>query len=346
MSKNMTATEVSRHGLEFGKSYDSIFDYDEPFDGYKNHSSKRGKNNNKQGNKATPNPQKGKGKEKIEPLIVFGAVESISVAPVSAVRSKKIKSKVKSGLRSQFIKTTEQSQLNSLIYDQVMPSIPFGLSGMVQASTNGGGRLGPSALQLERQQSASGSVMDCLDLSSSRVALSENDCETYINVERVILDHNNLFFMPLHFLQLPKLRSISFASNLIKEVTITFTMPNLAVLELPSNKLNKFPSADTLKNLPQLRRLILYSNNIKIIPTESVMMLASLGKIEELHLSYNALETLPSCLGKLASLTTLRLAKNKLYSLPESTARLNVIDGNFEIDGNSLSYPPQVSRLL
>lgn len=214
------------------------------------------------------------------------------------------------------------------------------------AAPRSGSSLPPAALKLERQLSGSDVYIDYLDLSDSRYDWKQYPFEINKVIGSVNLSNNNLYDMPYNFLQLPQLRAISFASNLIRNVEISHRMEHLTVLELQSNKISTFPSAEVLDNLPVLKKLILFNNAIKDIPKESVLKLAAMNTIEEINISYNGLTSLPSQIGKLASLTALRLSNNKLRSLPVNITALNIADSYFSIFGNRLSSPPQVSLCL
>lgn len=357
---DMEADEAARTGAQLGRSYEIMFEFDEG-PRVRQAVESRQKWPRRKPNKPKPTKHSQSTTPKGGLALALEGVEvgkwrtvdedpnslsdGFASVTVCSVDSKEAKAAiVKTGKPNHHQKSSSQFHLGSLTDDRV--DGPLYNSGDQVFSRK---KLEPAALELERQVSGSHDYLDCLDLSNARFNLEENDIKITNRIGKVNLDHNRLHEMPLKYLKLPKLKSISMASNLIKSVELPpfVRLQHLAILELPSNKLKKFPSADTLERLPQLRSLILYNNNITDVPYRSVEKLISLGKIEEINLSYNMLSSLPRQIGLLTSLTTLRLANNNLQSLPETiTGLCKISDFNFEIEGNRLSCPPQVRAKL
>lgn len=344
MSKNnMEADEIARTGPQMGYSQEAHLFFQDAPSGRQSVQA-RNKKGRQRSKKAKPKDSPLNARE----VSINSATDddNQSVASSTSVDTKDAKSlPIKTGKPNHHTKPSALHRLHSeSCFNSDLEDHPLYNSGDLYLHDNS---MAPAALELKRQLSGSHDFVDYLDLSNARFNLNDIDFRIANHIGKVNLDNNRLHKMPLKFLMLPKLRSISCASNLIKSVEIHTRLLHLAVLELPSNKLTKFPSADTLDKLPQLRNLILYNNNIADIPYRSVEKLAALGRIEEINLSYNELKTLPSQIGNLTSLTALRLASNLLHSLPETITDLHgVSDINFDIDGNRLSYPPQVSYCI
>src|SRR5690606_35058209 len=100
------------------------------------------------------------------------------------------------------------------------------------------------------------------------------------------LSFNQLSRFPV-CLQLNHVKELLLSHNNLTEFVVTKSMPNLTTVELQGNSIRQFLSCSTLQNLPNLRKLELYNNNIANLPSEAC---ALLPKLEELNLSFNKLD--------------------------------------------------------
>lgn len=318
--KNMTASDASHQGLPMGQSHDNNYD-DDDFDRRFPHRTSGRKSQQWQ-----PKRKKKKGSRNVNDK---GADGPVPDAPTVSADTEIIKSTIEN--KQPVIKTGKPNH-------QSKSPAPD----LYNISEHDANISFPPAMLLQRQLSGSGDHLNCLDLSDLRHDWKLGPFEVNPAIRRVNLTNNNLREIPEQFLQLPQLTAITFASNWLRSIDITHTMTHLAVLEMPFNKITKFPSETVLHNLPALKKLILFNNLIKDIPKECVQKLASRGVIQEINLSFNLLSTLPNNISKLTSLSVLRLSNNNLQFLPATIADLQFSDSKFSILRNRLSSPPQV----
>ncbi|XP_076651818.1 E3 ubiquitin-protein ligase LRSAM1 isoform X1 [Halictus rubicundus] len=109
----------------------------------------------------------------------------------------------------------------------------------------------------------------------------------------------------------------------------------LVVLDIHGNEFTNLPS--DIMCLSSLKELYLQDNNIRKLPNEIVY----LSKLTTLNVAKNNLKQLPEAIGKLKLLTVLDISQNKsLQRLPKSLGYAQQLT-EFNIDGLSLSYPPE-----
>lgn len=344
MSKDTCATATSLCGLPLGSSYGSGYsddEFDKMFPPGRTGAGKAARQYDRNKNKSNKNKKvvKVMKQQQDDTSSVASAASSADSLGSSRPTTPVIKKTGKP--MHQRNQSVELSHLHDIFEDE---QDNLEGSGLLSSSAASYSSLPSVALKLERQlSSSSGDYIDYLDLSNTRYDWNHYPFDIKQTIGKVNLSANNLNDMSSNFLQFPQLRAISFAANRIKMVEMPNQMKHLTVLELQSNKISEFPSADVLANLPVLKKLILFDNAIENIPKKSVLKLAELGRIEEINISYNKLCSLPSKMGEMTSLTALRLSNNKLLSLPVSITKLNIVDSNFSIFKNHLSSPPQAS---
>ncbi|XP_075228805.1 E3 ubiquitin-protein ligase LRSAM1-like isoform X2 [Lycorma delicatula] len=110
----------------------------------------------------------------------------------------------------------------------------------------------------------------------------------------------------------------------------------LITLDLHSNKFTALPlDICSLRNLQELN---ISNNLLKVLPDE----LCELSSLKSLDVSSNKLKMLPFQIGNLKQLQIFKAQSNKqLHSLPNSLGKLKCSLQVFEIDVNSLEYPPR-----
>jgi Leucine-rich repeat (LRR) protein len=201
--------------------------------------------------------------------------------------------------------------------------------------------LPPEVIEITRQLSYSySSIVEEINLSYRALTTVEYgfiDLQVK-RVSSIDVSHNNLQTFPDCF-QLSSLKCINFASNQLKYLALKNRMSNLSLLVLSSNKIETFPSAETLQHLPSLRRLILHNNKIKKIHPASLKKLGEIGLID-LNLSFNRLKVLPDEICDVTSLRSLHLMTNVLVSLPSTITRISSLE-KLDVVGNKLTSPPQ-----
>ena len=344
MKKYVTATEASRMGQTLGNSCDANYLCDD--DDFDDLISERSRRQYRNFNKPKKNQKnKSKGQKTCKKKANGNDDDTSSIASSSSLTSTPENTTKKSvrprstGKSKHQQKAVDLSHLNHITED-----LEIEFANNVKESSILSSVLPADVLKLERQLSGSGDYVECLDLSYSNYDWKNYPYHINKMIGKVNLSHNNLRNIPLNFLQFPKLSVVSFSSNLLRDIDMPLRMDFLVVLELQFNKISHFPSPEILENLPALKKLIMFCNLIEEIPKESVLKLASRGVIEEINLSHNELRFLPNEIGKLTSLTALRLSSNKIQTLPMSITELSIADSNFSIFGNSLSHPPQVQQ--
>ena len=118
--------------------------------------------------------------------------------------------------------------------------------------------------------------------------------KSFINIEVLDLEFNNIDELPTWIVELKKLKTIKFANN----------------------KLNKLP--DFLFDLKPLRYADFSENRIETIDIHSLKV----NSLKELDLSFNHLNKVPDCLSYLRDLQILRLENNDLKVIPEIVSKM------------------------
>ncbi|MGI0106164.1 AAA family ATPase [Salinimicrobium sp. WS361] len=118
------------------------------------------------------------------------------------------------------------------------------------------------------------------------------------------------------------------------------TLPaNITDLRLDNNHLNEIP--DTVRNLTNLKRIIISNNNITKISPE----LAKLAHFEDLRIPQNKLKKVPRTIFHLERLKILILNHNELTSLPSEVENLKNIN-QLHLQQNQIEkLPPEIGKL-
>lgn len=130
--------------------------------------------------------------------------------------------------------------------------------------------------------------------------------------------------IPNEFLNLKKLKILSFESNLINRLSPKLTkLKNLESIRLTSNQITDVNIKwSKFKNLNYLN----FSKN-KISKIDVLIKeLIKSNKIHYLHLSYNEIKTIPNNIFKLSELYILNLERNKIKELPCSIGKFKEIE--------------------
>jgi Leucine-rich repeat (LRR) protein len=156
------------------------------------------------------------------------------------------------------------------------------------------------------------------------------------NMEKLeLLYLNNCEFseVPSAISQIPNLRTLYIHYNKIKDINHLKGCPKLRHLHLGSNQISSFPAGLGLSNLEYID---LHSNKFTAFPQA---LLEYSKTLDVLHLSNNALKSLPDALGKMPNLRVLSLCSADLSSLPSSLGSSGKLQ-SLEVANNQLTSLP------
>lgn len=169
---------------------------------------------------------------------------------------------------------------------------------------------------------------------------------------------SQVYFEDLDFSQMSGLKLLHLQANFLESVPKSLGYCTaLTDLDLAENRLSEFP--DALCRLTGLIRLSLVSNEIVRLPDNFTRLTrlqelyvdenrmealpsgvtSSFGSLRVLHVSHNALTTLPHNFGKLPHLTELNLSHNEIRAFPTELTQLKPLTF-LAIDGNGMKELP------
>ncbi|XP_029933852.1 leucine-rich repeat-containing protein 18 [Myripristis murdjan] len=149
---------------------------------------------------------------------------------------------------------------------------------------------------------------------------------------RLDLSKKEITAVPKCILQLCDVDELDLSRNLIKKLPdFIDRFANLHLLDLHSNQLEQLPQ--TIGRLQNLLTLNLSHNRLTAasLPSE----LGLLGKLQNLNLGLNQLETLPASIGALRELRHVGLFDNRLTRYPACLQRLKSLE-RVNLDGNPI----------
>lgn len=194
----------------------------------------------------------------------------------------------------------------------------------------------------------------CLDLSSKGISdLSFLDAHDLSDVTSADLSGNKIRVIPLNFLRLSSLESLTLhhnslesieglpasltslnlSRNLLKVLSDEFfeLLPNLRDVDLSSNALKALPE---FPDSAALTVLNISNNALSALPTS----VSKLNNLREIHASRNQITELPEELCVL-SLTTLDVSSNRIATLPRDLCEMKSLE-NLTVAANPLTTPP------
>ena len=149
--------------------------------------------------------------------------------------------------------------------------------------------------------------------------------------------NNHLRKLPEELFKASQLRRLDLSQNLLETVQASLLgMPNLEYLNLSNNRLKELPEADNWS--PQLLSIDLTKNCLQTLPSS-----IQYSSLEILILRENHFTTIPRCLCRIKTLTSLDLSHMPISSLPkemenlDKLVNLNVTNANIkDIPGGGL----------
>ncbi|CAH3045459.1 unnamed protein product [Porites lobata] len=173
-----------------------------------------------------------------------------------------------------------------------------------------------------------------LDLSWQELSyVSGTICEL-VNLNSLLLDHNQVTDLPTGMDKLSKLRILSLNSN--EMISLPENLRHLNYLRrlfLSGNHIRALP--DWFEGFQQLTYLSLENNDMPFFPTE----ICSLVKLEYLLLAGNKIGELPEKIKQLKKLRELFLGRNVIRLIPLSIAEMNSLRVLY-LDNNGLEEIP------
>ena len=209
-------------------------------------------------------------------------------------------------------------------------------------------------------------LMD-LDVSFNAITQLPSSINKLVNLQRFIFVGNQVEELPETMSSLTNLRTVDLRRNLVQDVSVLFTMPNVNVVQCEHNSIRHFEA--TLG--ARMRTLEVGQNPLTKVSlgaylasdlTTLNLSYANMAKLEEslckllpalteLILDRNSFVTLPESIGELQSLVTFSCNNNNLATLPESIGalkkltRLNVQSNNLKTLPNSIWNCSSLVRL-
>ncbi|PKN92928.1 MAG: GTP-binding protein [Chloroflexi bacterium HGW-Chloroflexi-6] len=182
-----------------------------------------------------------------------------------------------------------------------------------------------------------------LDLGGNRIRELPNELWQLKNLKSLVLRHNKLSDLSARIGQMKNLRTLDLTDNRLTELPETIgKLTKLVELDLTNNKFTKLP--EVIGELSNLISLEISMNSITAIPTS----IFALKKLENLSLGVyyyenggNHIKVLPSEIGQLVNLKSIRLANNELKSLPREMLLLKSLN-ELDVRNNKISFPPEI----
>eukprot|EP00208_Stichococcus_sp_RCC1054_P006410 CAMPEP_0206146792 /NCGR_PEP_ID=MMETSP1473-20131121/31462_1 /ASSEMBLY_ACC=CAM_ASM_001109 /TAXON_ID=1461547 /ORGANISM="Stichococcus sp, Strain RCC1054" /LENGTH=280 /DNA_ID=CAMNT_0053543485 /DNA_START=118 /DNA_END=961 /DNA_ORIENTATION=- len=136
------------------------------------------------------------------------------------------------------------------------------------------------------------------------------------SLNRLVLSHNQLTFLPPELGQLTQLKTLLLDHNRVRSLSgAALSLPKLELLDVSHNQLETIPPA--VEQLTALRQLRAQNNSLGVVASE----LGHCAALEELDVSSNSLVALPSELGALQRLQTLSASGNDIATVPPELLR-------------------------
>lgn len=158
-------------------------------------------------------------------------------------------------------------------------------------------------------------------------------------IQRIVLDNNQLKVFPSQLCLLASLQTLSISSNVLVALPEEISaLTSLTELDVGTNALDALPAG--LRLLTRLKTLDVRSNRLQRLPVS----LAALGGLSRLFAQANQLTEVPPELGRLP-LTMLHLQENQIGSVP-SELFLNTVLVELLLDHNRLAALPSDIRPL
>ncbi|MBP9841346.1 MAG: leucine-rich repeat domain-containing protein [Simkaniaceae bacterium] len=155
------------------------------------------------------------------------------------------------------------------------------------------------------------------------------------------LDEFGLDTLPdiFHFPSLQKMTFLNLSNNNLSSLPPSISLSELRGLNLSQNPFEStFTKTLTVKNFPNLTKLILESNNLALPDS-----IGNFSKLEELHLGSLQLTTFPDFIRRLTHLKILDLSDNHLTTLPDTLLHLTNLE-ELNLSYNQLAVFPDPIR--
>lgn len=161
-----------------------------------------------------------------------------------------------------------------------------------------------------------------------------------INLKVLMLDTNELQYVPSEICVLQNLERLSLSNNKLESLPKNFDqLRNLKSLHLANNNITEFP--EQICRLTTLEFLDMSDNGLTSLPNS----IENVSNMYTLLLVFNCLEALPESLSNLVELRCLWLGNNKISRLPQNFGKLVNLDWDYfltstTLEGNPLTHPP------
>ncbi|KDN49231.1 hypothetical protein K437DRAFT_283773 [Tilletiaria anomala UBC 951] len=209
-------------------------------------------------------------------------------------------------------------------------------------------------------------LMD-LDISFNSIPSLPASISKLTNLQRFIFVGNSVEELPESMSALVKLQTVDLRRNLVQDVSVLFTMPQVNVVQCEHNSIRHFEATLGTKmrslevgqnpltkvslgaySASELTSLNLSSANMAKLEEDLFKLLPSLT---ELVLDRNQFVTLPDTIGELVGLVSFSCTNNNLATLPDSIGslkkltRANIQNNNLKVLPNSIWNCSSLQRL-
>lgn len=132
-----------------------------------------------------------------------------------------------------------------------------------------------------------------------------------------------------------KLKHLNLSDNRITAIDIDAfqTVPDLELINMQFNQIERLPETDTFRNLPKLKHLIFYHNKLTILTGD---MFRAAQTLESIDISCNEIETIEDGVFDLPQLKEILMSENRLKVLSDTIFRGATNVQNIDLQKNQL----------
>lgn len=170
----------------------------------------------------------------------------------------------------------------------------------------------------------------------------QNDQKKYSDVEKVILHHNELSYVPANLFRCTNLKILDLSNNGLTSLPDLFQYCQLTNLIAKNNQLNNNGLPKEFSQCHSLKELNLSGNSLSEFP-EQVL---DFHNLKFLYLGGNGMKNVSKDVRKLKHLQVLSLGGNQITELPLSVGSLTNLQALVLCDNQIESLPANIANLL
>ena len=155
------------------------------------------------------------------------------------------------------------------------------------------------------------------------------------NITKLAVSQCNILAFPVVLLKLNKLQELNVSNNHITDLPVDWHSTRLKVLNMADNSLGRGSTLHVISNMPSLQNLDLSGNSLDTIPTA----IQDLKYLRNLNISNNSLVEFPESMQSIQTLETFTASFCGLSKFPSFLLKLRKIKV-IKLDGNGIKKIP------